>query len=122
MLKFFRKIRQRLLTENKFSKYLIYSLGEIVLVVIGISIALQINNWNENRKRENLKKQLFIELRARIMQDTVDFNTYIKRFESAHKNALLLKERIRTDSPYSNELDSSFSKIQRIGNDKRNLK
>jgi len=46
MIKFFRKIRQRLLTENKFSKYLIYAIGEIILVVIGIIIALQGNNWN----------------------------------------------------------------------------
>ncbi len=51
MIKFFRKIRQQLLTENKFSKYLLYAIGEIVLVVIGILIALQINTWNENRKR-----------------------------------------------------------------------
>ncbi|NKI30425.1 DUF6090 family protein [Croceivirga thetidis] len=49
MIKFFRRIRQKLLSENRFSKYLIYALGEIVLVVIGILIALQINNWNENR-------------------------------------------------------------------------
>jgi hypothetical protein len=48
-MKFFRKIRQRLLTENKFSKYLIYAIGEIVLVVIGILIALSINNWNQGR-------------------------------------------------------------------------
>lgn len=52
MIKFFRKIRQKLLTENKFSKYLLYAIGEIVLVVIGILIALQINNWNEERKTE----------------------------------------------------------------------
>jgi len=49
MIKFFRKIRQRLLTNNKFSKYLIYAIGEIILVVIGILIALQINNWNQNK-------------------------------------------------------------------------
>ena len=50
MIKFFRKIRQRILTENKFSKYLIYAIGEIILVVIGILIALQVNNANEVRK------------------------------------------------------------------------
>ena len=50
MIKFFRRIRQKLLSENRFSKYLIYAIGEIVLVVIGILIALQINNWNEKRK------------------------------------------------------------------------
>ena len=50
MIKFFRKIRQQLLMENKTSKYFKYAVGEIILVVIGILIALQINNWNENRK------------------------------------------------------------------------
>lgn len=48
MIKFFRKIRQGLLSKNKFSKYLLYAIGEIVLVVIGILIALTINNSNQN--------------------------------------------------------------------------
>ena len=55
MIKFFRKIRQRLLTENKFSTYLIYAIGEIILVVIGILIALQVNNRNIDRI--NIEKQ-----------------------------------------------------------------
>jgi hypothetical protein len=50
MIKFFRHIRQNLLMENRTGKYLKYAIGEIVLVVIGILIALQINNWNEERK------------------------------------------------------------------------
>lgn len=50
MIKLFRHIRQRLVTENKLNKYLLYAIGEIVLVVIGILIALQVNNWNEDRK------------------------------------------------------------------------
>ncbi|MAU15802.1 MAG: hypothetical protein CMH46_09715 [Muricauda sp.] len=50
MIKFFRRIRKKLLSENKFSKYLIYAIGEIILVVIGILIALSINNWNEKQK------------------------------------------------------------------------
>ncbi|WP_296700918.1 hypothetical protein [Algoriphagus sp.] len=49
MIKFFRKIRQNLIQENRLSKYLIYALGEIVLVVIGILIALALNNANLNR-------------------------------------------------------------------------
>ena len=48
MIKFFRHIRKRLIGENRFSKYLLYAIGEIILVVIGILIALQINNWNNN--------------------------------------------------------------------------
>lgn len=58
MIKFFRKIRQRLLSENKFSKYLFYAIGEIVLVMIGILMALQINNWNEHRKLQNTNQIL----------------------------------------------------------------
>ena len=50
MIKFFRKIRHRLLTENKISKYLLYAIGEIVLVMIGILLALSINNWNQTRQ------------------------------------------------------------------------
>ena len=50
MIKFFRKIRQQLLAENKTGRYLKYAIGEIVLVVLGILIALQLNNWNEQTK------------------------------------------------------------------------
>jgi hypothetical protein len=58
MINFFRKTRLQLMTENKFSKYLIYAIGEIALVVIGILIALQINNWNEENKL-NASKQVY---------------------------------------------------------------
>ncbi|NEV94648.1 hypothetical protein G3567_10880 [Psychroflexus sp. YR1-1] len=68
MIKFFRKIRQELLTENKFSKYLLYAVGEITLVVIGILIALQINNSNElskqNKLMETYQNSLIVELKS----------------------------------------------------------
>jgi len=70
MIKFFRKIRQNLLSENKFSKYLLYAIGEIVLVVIGILIALSINNWNELQKLDekeiSVAKELYIELNENL--------------------------------------------------------
>ena len=59
MIKFFRKIRQKLLNENRFSKYLIYAVGEIALVMIGILLALQVNNWNELRKKDQAEIQLY---------------------------------------------------------------
>ncbi|NKI30924.1 DUF6090 family protein [Croceivirga thetidis] len=62
MIKFFRLIRKKLLSENQFSKYLIYALGEIVLVVIGILIALQINNSNELHKAEVKEQQYLTQL------------------------------------------------------------
>ena len=49
MIKFFRKIRYNLIEKNRTGKYLKYAIGEIILVVIGILIALSINNWNDSR-------------------------------------------------------------------------
>lgn len=53
MISFFRKIRQKLLSQNRVTRYLAYALGEIALVMIGILLALQVNNWNEERKQKN---------------------------------------------------------------------
>ena len=69
MIRFFRTIRQKLLTENKFSKYLVYAVGEIVLVVIGILIALQINNWNEGRKELNYQDEVLNEINRALEDD-----------------------------------------------------
>ena len=90
MIKFFRKIRQKLLTENKFSKYLLYAIGEIVLVVIGILIALQINNWNETQKDQheltNILQNIAMEMRvdALNLKDNLEYakeeNNRIKTF------------------------------------------
>ena len=62
MIKFFRHIRKSLLMENRTSKYFKYAIGEIILVVIGILIALQINTWNQNRIYLKIEKQLLSEL------------------------------------------------------------
>ena len=72
MLKFFRKIRQSLLAENKISKYLIYAIGEIVLVVIGILIALSINNRNEEKKSIKVEKQLLENLVTSLKKDSTE--------------------------------------------------
>ncbi|MCA0133801.1 DUF6090 family protein [Winogradskyella alexanderae] len=79
MIKFFRHIRKSLLSENKFSKYLIYAIGEIALVMIGILLALQVNNWNENRKAEEKELKLLIELKDDLIETKKDLMTDIER-------------------------------------------
>lgn len=69
MIKFFRKIRQRLLTENKISKYVIYAIGEIFLVVIGILIAVSINSWNENRLDKKEVETYLEQIRTELAYD-----------------------------------------------------
>ena len=70
MIKFFRQIRKSLLMENRTSKYFKYALGEILLVVIGILIALQINNWNETRK-ERIKEVEILNLLKLDLENTL---------------------------------------------------
>ena len=95
MIKFFRHIRQNLLMENKTSKYLKYAIGEIVLVVIGILIALQINNWNENQKLKKEETKLLnaliieIESNIAIVDTSIKENDIIIKMSSRHlKNGL----------------------------------
>ncbi|WP_411031890.1 DUF6090 family protein [Spongiimicrobium sp. 3-5] len=107
MIKFFRRIRQRILinnkgTENNFRKYLFYALGEIVLVVIGILIALQINNWNEERKSEantlimlkQLKQENTANMLDLIVDKTARESTYPKMLKF---NSFLAKQDIEKE-------------------------
>jgi hypothetical protein len=89
MIKFFRKIRQRMIKENRVSQYLLYAIGETVLVVIGILIALQINNWNSDRIDTNKMRLVLQSIRADIQKDT----TNIERgyFHARPENALINK-------------------------------
>ena len=98
MIKFFRSIRKSLLNEGKTSKYFKYAIGEIILVVIGILIALQINNWNENRKSQekidNYFNKMLVEMNQKkdwlknYQKDNLKFNQHIERIAqiTADKN------------------------------------
>jgi hypothetical protein len=72
MINFFRKIRQSLFTENKFGKYLIYAVGEIILVVIGILIAISINNWKESLELKTIERQVYNDVLQELRTDLVE--------------------------------------------------
>jgi len=93
MIKFFRHIRKQLLIENKFSKYILYAIGEIVLVVIGILIALSLNNWNENRNIEKLEIQYLNRLIKDLTIDTLYITSRIEKSQRVvnnHRNIIRL--------------------------------
>lgn len=69
MVKFFRQIRYKLTQENNAGKYLKYAIGEITLLVIGILIAVQINNWNQARKDDNALKEYLVKIKFHTMED-----------------------------------------------------
>ena len=70
MLTLLRKVRKKLVNQNKLSSYLLYAVGEIFLVVIGIVIAIQLNNWNTSRKADKEDKALMVNLINDLAQDT----------------------------------------------------
>ena len=70
-----------MLTENKFSKYLLYAIGEIILVVIRILIALGINNWNNNRLVDFQKTNFLKNIKEDLISDTLAFEKSIKLYE-----------------------------------------
>lgn len=109
MLKLFRNIRQNLIMENKTSKYLKYAIGEIVLVVIGILIALQVNNSNEGRKQRQVELKYFYNLRNDLLADDELLNGMIDLADGKVKAARNVNLKANADSigsvyDFSNEM------------------
>ena len=102
MIKFFRKIRQKLAYENNLSKYSRYAIGEILLVVIGILIALQINNWNENRKNNTKEQFLLASINKEFKANKIQLDTVL----FYHENALKSCEKLISMFPIDSERDN----------------
>ncbi len=103
MLTFLRKIRKSLIESGSTRKYLLYAIGEVALVVIGILIALQINNWNEWRKERiieiELLKTIESDLKSTLSDVTNDFENHLKSQKSAIQfKRFLLGEEMSEDS------------------------
>lgn len=110
MIKFFRKIRHRLLTESKFSNYILYAIGEIVLVVIGILIALQINNWNDRKNQHQSDIEFLNNLKGEIILDTLAFSSQIKWYNKLNENIRNTLILIDTSEALNNEQTKLISK------------
>ena len=111
MITLFRRIRQKLIDSGSITKYLLYAIGEILLVVIGILIALQVNNWNEERKEQNKVDQYigslsaeleenisFLEMRnQQIMGDSIAIEEFKQRLRSDDATPDTLKKIMRSE-------------------------
>ena len=104
MIKFFRKIRQRLLTENKFSKYLLYAIGEIVLVAIGILIAVQINNKNIENQRRGLEISILNEILNNLEDDMEQINDELYSNKVVMRADSIIIANIRSRASYNDSI------------------
>ena len=102
MIKFFRKIRQNQLSEGKTGKYLKYAFGEILLVVVGILIALQINTWNDERKNRLFEHEILTLINENLKNDSIALAKQI----AYSKEATQLTDRLLTDVRNENYNDS----------------
>lgn len=144
MLRFFRQIRQRLLTDNKFSKYLLYAVGEILLVVIGILIAFQVDNYNDIRKKEVEMVKNLMELRTELESNISKVHNILNFYNNRdslirqHLCKTISREDIRSTNDLRNQwvlitsnfvapldrvaLDKVFSDLENLPKELENLK
>ena len=111
MIKFFRKIRYNLMERGKTGKYFKYAIGEIVLVVIGILIALSINNWNNNRIKRIEHSKILKNILHDIENDIQELSNTIALLDSRKP----VFDKVRNDSITVELLDQGLSRILSYG-------
>ncbi len=104
-------MRQRQLSDSKFGKYLFYALGEIILVVLGILIAIQINGWNEGRKDRNKEKVLLAELHKEATGNLAQF----EENKAGHINSLRACNIVLRNVSSMNDTQVSLDSVLRYG-------
>jgi hypothetical protein len=110
MINFFRKIRKQLADDNKPLKYMRYAIGEILLVVIGILIALSINNWNEERKDVQKGIKILEELAINIEYNIENIEKYIRRAEGYNEASDYVIKVLEGTITYSDSLDNVLNR------------
>ena len=132
MLKFFRTIRKKLIEEDNVRKYLLYAIGEILLVVIGILIALQVNNWNEDLAENRQRTELLVQLRADLnnvltelelqIDQSIEKVTYSRRLlnfsagtSDLPADSLQFASQIMINSSAFNDFNTTFEQAKSSG-------
>jgi hypothetical protein len=121
MIKFFRKIRLDLIGKNKIGKYFKYALGEIFLVVIGILIALQLNNWNTNTKASIEELELLTEMKQNLESDLRDCIWNINKNQDLLESNLSVLNHLEAQTPLDDSLRSHYGNLLGTTTQLRNM-
>jgi len=111
MIKFFRHIRQKLISENKVSKYLLYALGEIVLLVSGILIALSLNNWNKKRKINILERKALNEIATDLQEYFYSLENDLGLNIRVLDSASIIRKALKSNKAYHDSLAIHFGNL-----------
>jgi hypothetical protein len=111
MIKFFRHIRQAMIKENRVSKYMLYAIGEIILVVAGILIALQLNNWNSEQKRTAQELGLLVEMRENLLNDLVDVEYNINTNKRLLFGSRMVMKHLTERTPFHDSLKVHYAQL-----------
>lgn len=112
MIKFFRTIRKKMLNHNRFNKYMLYAIGEIILVVIGILIALQINDWNDQKKKADLEIKILKEINTNLNFDLEEIREDIRVMDSIELAALNIIDYLNNNNLPSEEFNYNVAKMK----------
>lgn len=110
MIPFFRKIRQKLLSQNRVTRYLIYALGEIALVMIGILLALQVNNWNEQKKNHAFEREILSLLEQNLLKDSLLISIELEKAKTGNQLTDSLLAQVENKN-YGEQLNFWMGKI-----------
>jgi hypothetical protein len=112
MIKFFRRIRYNLIRENNTSKYIKYAIGEIILVLIGILLALAISDWNTDRLNKQSEIASLIEMKKSILIDLERTKELQKKVNTSVSNISHLQKLLKNkDYTYTKDLDTLFGEV-----------
>ncbi|WP_339627655.1 DUF6090 family protein [uncultured Maribacter sp.] len=112
MIKLFRNVRKQLLGENRFSKYLLYAIGEIILVVIGILIAIQLDSWRTERKNEKTEISYLHSILEELKVDSLShINGWERRYPQKIEGLNLAKDFLHSQP----QIEDSIAFINKVG-------
>ena len=111
MITLFKKIRKSLIGSNGGKKYLLYAVGEIMLVVIGILIALQVNNWNESRKERAFEVNILMQFKKDLEKNLTDLKLNQRYQERNISSSKILLDHMKSENAFHDSLEVHFANV-----------
>ncbi|MFZ9045610.1 MAG: DUF6090 family protein [Cyclobacteriaceae bacterium] len=101
-----------ILKEKRYKEYFVSAIGEMILIIIGILVAFQIDNWNEYRKERKSERLILLEIHDNLKYDLMDFESNINHLQNLRKSSKSLLKVLNDDTPYNDSLGYFFSYLK----------